>query len=179
MKFEIGQKVWLALWDSTTNYVTCPDCGGTGRIRVIHHDDTMMSVECAGCQSGYDPPKGYLKVYDRHAKAELVTITGVHVSNGKIEWRSDRSWLMEESDLFETKEGALTRAVEKAAVADKEDRDRIQAKEKPTRTWSWNAHYHRREIKKARRQIEYHEKKLAVANLKVKPEKTAALKDQS
>lgn len=171
MKFQIGQQVWLATWESTTNHITCPDCGGTGRIRVLHHDDTMMSIECAACSRGYEPPKGYIEVYDRHARAELVTITGVEIRSGKTEWRSARSSMMDEADLFETEEAALARAAEKAAKADQEERDKIASKEKPTRTWSWNAHYHRKEIKRAQQQIEHHTKKLAVANLKTKEEK--------
>ena len=171
MKFEIGQEVWLATWEATTNYVTCPDCGGTGRIRVIHHDDTMMSIECAGCSRGYEPPKGYLQVYDRQARAEMVTITGVDVNGDEIKWRSARSYAMDEADMFETEAEALARAAEKAAKADQEERDRIAEKERPTRTWAWNAHYHRKEIKCAQQRIEYHTKKLAVANLKKKAEK--------
>lgn len=174
MKYEIGQEIWIATWDSTTDYVTCPDCGGTGRIRVIHHDDTMMSIECAGCSAGYEPPKGYVKVYVRHARAEKTTITGVEVRDGKTEWRSAKSWCLDEADVYDTEADAFAAALLKAERADREEREKINAKEKPTRTWSWNAHYHRRQIKEAQRNLEYHTAKLAAANLKAKAEKAPA-----
>ena len=164
----------MASWESSEHYITCPDCGGTGRLRVLFHDDTMVSIECAGCSAGYDPPTGRIKVYDRRASVMQVTITGVEVRDGKTEWRTDRSYIVDEADLFETEEGALERAKVRAAEADQEERDRISQKEKPTRTWAWNAHYHRREIKEAERRIEHHKKKLAAANLKARIEKAQA-----
>jgi hypothetical protein len=165
----------MATWESSDDYVTCPDCGGTGRLRVTFHDETTVSIECAGCSAGYEPPKGYVRVYNRHAKAQPVTITGVEVQrDGKIEWRTDRCYILDESDLFETEEGALTRALEKAAAADKEEREKVNTKEKPTRTWAWNAHYHRKQIKDAQRNLEYHTAKLTAANLKTRSEKALA-----
>jgi hypothetical protein len=171
MRFEIGQKVWLASWESFADYVTCPDCGGTGRLRVTFHDETTVSIECAGCSAGYEPPKGYLKVYNRRAMVEEVTITGVEIRDGKPEWKSDRRYIMDERDVSETEAGALERAKERAQEADREEREKIAAKEKPTRTWAWNAHYHRKCIKDAQRNLEYHTAKLSAANLKAREEK--------
>jgi hypothetical protein len=48
------------------------------------------------------------------------------------------------------------------------ERARVLNKEKDTRTWAWNASYHRREIADAKKRIEYHAAKLAVASLKSK-----------
>lgn len=171
MKYDIGQEIWIATWESTTDYVTCPDCGGTGRVRVIHHDETEMSIECAGCSAGYEPPTGYVKVYVRHARAEKSTITGVEVRDGKTEWRSAKSWCLDEADVFLTETEALAAALLKAQKADAEEREKINTKEKPTRTWSWNAHYHRRQIKEAKRNLDYHTAKLAAANLKAKADR--------
>jgi hypothetical protein len=113
-----------------------------------------------------------VRVYNRRAKALPVTITGVEVRrDGKIEWRTDSHYCPDERDLFETEDCALARALEKAAAADVEEREKISAKEKPTRTWSWNATYHRKQIKDAQRNLEYHTKKLAAANLKARSEK--------
>lgn len=173
MKFEIGQELWLATWESSEDCVTCPDCGGTGRLRVTFHDETTVSIECAGCSRGYEPPRGYVTVYNRHARAQRVTITGVEVRDGKTEWRTDRSYIVDEDDLCEVEADALERAKGKAAQADLEEREKISAKEKPTRTWSWNATYHRKQIKDAQRNLEYHTKKLNAANLKARSEKAS------
>ncbi len=174
MKYEIGQSVWVATWDSSENYVTCPDCGGTGRIRVIHHDDTVMSIECAGCSLGYDPPTGRVRVYDRRPRAELTYIVGVEITAGKTEWNTKGRWHLDEAEIYETEDEALAAAVLKAEKADREEREKIATKEKPTRTWSWNAHYHRRQIKDAERNLKHHTAKLAVARLKAKEDKQEA-----
>lgn len=173
LKFSIGQRLWLASFDAVTNHVVCPDCGGTGRVRVIHHDETMLSIECAGCQSGYDKPSGYVKVYDRKGKATEVIVTGIEMEKGQPRYRTDKSYFVEDADLFETEADCIARAQEKAAEYDAEERAKVAAKEKPTRTWSWNAHYHRREIKEAKRRLEYHTSKLAVASIKAKEDRRA------
>jgi len=173
MKYQIGQSVWVATWDSTENYMICPDCGGTGRVRVIHHDDTLMSIECAGCSAGYEPPTGRVRVYDRRPRAELTYIVGVEITEGKTEWNTKGRWHFDEAEIYETESEAMAAAILKAEKADLEEREKISAKEKPTRTWSWNAHYHRKEIKEAQRRLEYHTKKLAVANLKAKADRAS------
>lgn len=174
LRFQIGQEVWLASYDSSEDRITCPDCGGTGRLRVTFHDETTVSIECAGCSLGYDPPTGYVRVYNRHPVARQTTVIGVEVRDGKIEWRTQGHYCPDDGDLFETEEAAMARALEKAADADRKEREKIATKEKPTRTWAWNAHYHRKEIKRAQHSLEYHGKKLAAANLKTRAEKAAA-----
>jgi ribosomal protein S27E len=173
MRFEIGQEVWRASWDSTTAYVTCPDCGGTGRLRVTFHDETQVSIGCQNCAPGYDPPTGRVRVYERHARAFRSVVTGLEMEGTRIRWRTNDSYIVEDEDLFEDEAAALARATEKAAEADREERQRVLTKEKDTRTWAWNASYHRKQIKEAQRQIEYHTAKLNVAAIKAKQDKAA------
>lgn len=173
MKYQIGQPIWRASWGAVTDYVTCPDCGGEGRIRVLLHDDTMVSIECEGCRRGYERPDGKIRVYTRQPMAILSTITGVEIRDGKTEWQTQDSYRTSEHNLFEDEASCLARAQEMAAEHDLEERDRINKKEKNTRSWSWNAHYHRREIRDAERRIEYHKSKLAVASVKAKQDNSA------
>lgn len=168
MKYQIGQQVWYAGWTASAARITCPDCAGQGRIRVLTPDDEVLSVECVGCARGYHPPSGYLEVYERKAEARLVNITGLEIRDGNTEWQTDVSYRSSEEDIFDNEADALAAAATKAAAADAEERDRVNHKEKPTRTWAWNAHYHRKGIKEAKRNLEYHRAKLAVANLKSK-----------
>lgn len=174
MKYEIGQQVWYAGWESAPARIVCPDCAGEGRIRVLLPDDSIVSVDCVACQRGYDRPSGYLECYDRHAVAKLVTIQGVEMDGGKTEWKTEASYRTSEVDLFDNEVDAYAAAKVKAEQADIEERERIGRKHKDTRSWAWNAHYHRKCIKEAQRQIEYHTSKLAVASLKAKEEKVPA-----
>lgn len=173
MKYEIGQEVWQATWDAQPARVECPDCAGTARVRVMLPDDTIVSIECEGCRRGYEPSTGWLRVFDRKPIAKLVTIAGVEIENGKTEWRTSASYRVEECNLFDNEADAMTRAQAMAQEADREERDRVNQKERPLKSWAWHAHYHRREIKDAQRRIEHHTARLAVANKKAKADKPA------
>lgn len=168
-KFQISSQAWLATFESSEAYVTCPDCGGTGRIRAILYDDTIVSIPCEGCTRGYDPPTGTVPVYDRTARAELVTVIGLTVeTDGKLEYRTTGRWCVPEEDLFETEAGALEAARAMAARMDEEQRARVSAKEMPLKSWAWHVHYHRDCIRRAEKDIAYHSAKLNAAKVKAK-----------
>jgi hypothetical protein len=175
MKFEIGQTVFRASWEPTETHVTCPECAGEGRMRVILPDEAIVSIECEGCKRGFEGPKGYLVAYDRAARVLIEVITGMEIRDGKTEWATTGTYRASEDDLFISEEEARTRAIDLAAEVARQERERINQKEKSTRSWSWHVHYHRREIREAERRIEYHRAKLAVANLKAKTDKAASL----
>lgn len=176
-KFAIGDTVWLARFDASDAYVTCPDCGGTGRLRVTFYDETTVSIGCANCQSGYDEPTGRVKVYERKATAEAITVTGMELTGAKVQYRlggTASSWRnADECDVFASHEEAMVRAQVVADEATEAERKRVFHKEKDTRTWSWNATYHRNEIRRAHKSIEYHTRKLNVASLKAREDKAA------
>lgn len=167
-RYEIGERAWRATFESSESFVICPDCGGSGRIRCLLHDDTMVSVDCEGCKRGYNPPTGRIHVYDRAPRAVLATITGMEITEGKVEYHTADSYRVAESEFFDSESAAMVAAVKIALQADRDERDRIAQKEKPTKTWSWHVHYHRRAIREAQKQIEYHTGKLNVASLKAK-----------
>ncbi len=173
MKYEIGQEVWRASWDSETSYIECPDCAGTARVRVMLPDDSIVSIECEGCRHGYYGSDGRIHAYDRKATAKLVCVTGLEMRDGKTEWQTSDSYRVGEEDLFDNEADALARAQALAAVADREERDRINRKERPLKSWVWHVHYHRRCIREAQRQIEHHTARLAVANVKAKQKEPA------
>jgi hypothetical protein len=169
-RFKIGDIVWLAQYRTTERYVECSHCAGTGRIRVIFADDVEASIDCQNCAPGFDPPTGKVRVYDPHPHAQRSVVTGFTISGDGIEWQIDGPFYRtcEDEDVFATEEEALARAQVLSADAAKRSEEAVYQKEKNTRSWAWNASYHRNEIKRAKQQIEYHTKKLAVASLKAK-----------
>jgi hypothetical protein len=171
-RLAIGDMAWIATFDAANNFISCPDCGGTGRLRVILHDETQVSIGCANCAAGYDPPTGRIRVYDRRPRAEQVRINGCEIDSKEIRWRLGESTtcyrVADDADVFETEEAALERAKIIAVEADEAERNKIFRKEKDTRTWAWNASYHRNCIKRAQKDIEYHTAKLNVAKIKAK-----------
>jgi hypothetical protein len=175
MRFEIGQEVWITRYEPVETSVECEDCGGTGRLRVMFADDSIVSIDCANCGPGYNPPTGRKRVFDRTAVAFQTVITGVEVGRGKTEWRTAASYVVEDENIFDNEADCLARGKVLAAEADREERERVNRKEKDGKSWGWHAIYHRREIKRAQEQIEYHTKKLAVASLKAKEDKRVAI----
>lgn len=173
-RFNIGDQAWFATFDAEPAWVECPDCGGTGRIRCLLPDDSMVSIECECCRRGYEGPLGKLQVYVRTPRARFVTITGVEMQGEKVEWRTDSFWCAEDDRLFAAEADAFAKAKAIADDMDRLERERIQAKEKDTKSWAWNVHYHRREIREAEKRIAYHRSKLAVASLKAKEPATEA-----
>lgn len=71
-----------------------------------------------------------------------------------------------------TVEEAQAAAAAMAVQWDADERAKIATKERDTRTWAWNASWHRGRIKDLERELAYHTSKLAVAAIKAK-EKTA------
>lgn len=176
MTFKIGDMVWLARFDATASSVECPDCGGTGRLRVTFHDETQVSIHCANCARGYEPPTGRVTVHERKATALYLWVTGMEVNAEGIEYRlSDHAtgYGYLSKDVFATKEEAEARGAEMADAANREELARVYRKERGTRSWAWNASYHRKEIKRCQQEIERHTAKLAVASLKAKEARAA------
>lgn len=172
-KFQIGDEGWRATFEVRETCVECPDCGGTGRLRITFDDETTVSIECSNCSRGYNPSSGRVVVHDRMPSAELVTVTGIELQAGKPpEYKAafgpSSSWIIAEDRLFRTEEEAMACANLLAEKADEEERARVFQKEKDSKSWAWNASYHRRQIAHAKKQLAYHESKLAVASVKAK-----------
>lgn len=167
--FQIGDLVWRATWEYSQSYVTCPDCGGTRALTFVMYDGTEHTIDCAGCASGYEPPRGVLPVGNYKPEASPHTVTGMKLrTEGGFEYTLNNGFYIGEENLFATKEEAQARAEALGQEKAAEDLSRIYKKEKDTRSWAWHVHYHRREIKEAQRRLDYHTKKLCVAKEKAK-----------
>ena len=178
LRFNVGDVVYHATYSTSARNVECPHCLGTGRVRIIFADDVEASIGCGNCASGYDLPSGKVTIWDGHTAVQVRTVSGFTQHHEKVEWRLGGAdgycWVANDEDVFATEEEAEARAEVLAAEATKWNEAKVYNKEKNTRSWAWNASYHRSEIKRAKQQIEYHEKKLAVACLKAKEQKTIA-----
>lgn len=173
---SIGDKVWIARFKPMQpELVECPDCGGTGRIRLIMHDDTMVSIECGECSSGYEKPTGTVRVYQNSVDACHGTVRGVEITEDGIEYTvatyDGHNYVCESKNVFDVKDLAIEYGLSKQEAYKQEQIDKIAKKEKDTKTWAWNASYHRGCIKRAEKDIEYHSQKLKAANLKAKQDK--------
>ena len=178
LRFNIGEVVYHASYDTSARSVECPHCLGTGRARIIFADETEVSIGCGNCALGYDLPSGKVTIWDAHAAVRARIISGFEQDHEKTQWKLEDvkgyCWTANDEDIFSTREAAEARATVLAAEATKWNEAKVYKKEKDTRSWAWNASYHRKEIERAKEQIEYHEKKLRVACLKAKEQKAIA-----
>lgn len=172
LKYNIGDTVYVASWESSEDYLECPDCGGTGRIRVILHSNDEVSIPCATCAPGYGDPTGKVKVHTRTPTVRANVVSGMEIGSGGVEYKAKcgraSHWSLRESDVFGTEADAMVRAIQLAKEADDEERARVLTKEFPTRTWAWNASYHRRKVKELERDLLWHKKKLNAAVINTK-----------
>lgn len=167
-KYNLGDQVWYASFETRTKTIVCDDCRGQKYLTVIMGDGSQVTIDCAGCSAGYEPPKGYNTICEGTPNSDLKTIERINIQFDKVEYQSG-CWVLHEDRFFDTKEEADKKAERLAEEYKQEQLHRLKnLKENHKRTWSWNAHYHRRAIKEAQRQLEYHTAKLNVAKIKAK-----------
>ena len=172
--YNINDKVWHASRKSTQEQVVCPECFGKKYLTVILGDGSQVTIDCAGCSLGFDPPKGYVIYYKQDIDVKQVIIDGMRIERDYVEYEINKTScscnIVKSSHLFATKEEAEVRAKELAEEWNKEQLAKIHRKEKNNRTWSWHVHYHRRQIRDAEKTIEYATKQLDAAKTHVKEE---------
>ena len=165
--YNIGDKVWVARFERVEEKVTCNCCFGSGYLTVIMGDKSEVTVECTNCQSGYDPPKGYNVIHNYAANSKMETITGIEISEGEIDYKTDGHYISDQGSIFLTKKEADEKADELGRIFYANQLKQLQSrKENDKRSWAWNATYHRGRIKRAKEDIEYHTAKLEVAAAK-------------
>lgn len=171
-RWKVGDWVYWAQFELRQETKTCPVCFDKRRVTVILGDDTQVVVECDYCGKGYEGPRGTVKEYERLPKAEFVRIDGVHIEQSDrgehIEYQCAHS-RPDTKDLFDTEACAIACANEKRLAYEKDEETRADRIKKDLhKPYTWNAGYHMREAKEARRKLKYHEAKAVICKAKAK-----------
>ncbi len=173
-KFNIGDSVFKARYERVETYVTCPDCLGSKTVRVILGDGTELTIACGGCDpGGYMPSTGRIKQYAYGTIATPYTVTGVKVTADAVEYDLNNFgqgsyYMAKEEQLFATSEEAFTWGETEKIAHEAEENKRLMAKTKDTKSWAWNATYHRKCIKDAEKAIAYHRTKVQICVAKAR-----------
>ena len=165
-KFSIGDVVYQSQAGQEQMWVTCPECLGSGRLRVIMGDDSEVSIPCVCCERGYEGSPGRIQSYRFMARTTEHTITGVdaQTGGGGLHVRySFGCYSAEEENVFTTRDEALLRANTLVSEHEAEEIKRLKYKEKQHKTWAWNVSYWRGVIRRAKEEITRAEARLAVA----------------
>lgn len=166
-KFNIGDTAYRAHVGQEQVWIMCPECLGSGRLRVILGDESEVSIACVCCKRGFEGSPGKIQSWAFKAEVEPLEVSGVEseMIDGSLQTRYKcySCYSVDEKNLFATCEEALVRASELALEHEAEETKRLKYKERQTKTWAWNVSYWRREIKRAKEQIAMWEARLAVA----------------
>jgi len=165
--YNIGDMVWWAHISTQEIWVTCPDCVGKKYLTVILGDESSVTIDCAGCSAGYDPPRGSLREYETKATPKKIRISRITLETDSVEYLGsefDSNYCLDSEDLFDTEEEAEERSKQlMKKFLEEQDHRRIQGKDSKHRTWAWHVTYHRQEIKRAEKNLAYHIAKIEVA----------------
>lgn len=162
-KFNIGDIVYQAEANQDQVWITCPECAGSGRLRVILGDDSEVSIACVCCERGYEGSPGRIQTYEFRSRTSEDKVTGVEERLNYLTRYYFGCYSSEEINLFATREEALERAAVLVAEHAAEETKRLRYKEKQHKTWAWNVSYWRRGIRNAQAEIARYEARLAVA----------------
>lgn len=170
--YQIGDKVFLASGVPKRVWVLCPDCLGDGRVKIILGGIEHW-IDCLCCQRGIQS-LGRIETYEYNGDVQEIVIGGVESSQTErgteVRYRfnvTENSWSSVEADrVFTDKTDAEVKARELSVYHNREAEENLRRKFDSKKSWVWNASYHRREIERAKRDIEYHTKKLNVASQK-------------
>jgi hypothetical protein len=152
-KYSMGQSVWYARVRGEDEQIPCPDCFGQRFLRVIMGDGSEVSVECTGCKSGYDIPKGTITKHISNAvEVRSLRITGmetgyedgIEIVKYHLGITGCSYYSVAETECFDSSEEAEKRAIEIKAELMASEEKRLLQREKPKRSWAWNATYHAR-----------------------------------
>lgn len=167
-KFQLGDTVYRAYARQQPVWITCPECLGSGRLRVILGDDSEVSIACVCCDRGYEGSPGKIQTYKFMSDVHLEVITAIEMCSEGLLRYSVHGYSVNEYDIFATREEALNRAETLAIEHEAEEKKRLGYKEKQHKTWAWHVSYWRRVIRDAKETISRAETRLRVApkNLK-------------
>ncbi len=174
-KYKIGDVVWAANRRRVEKSMVCPDCLGKKFLTVILGDDSRVTINCSFCDGGlYSGPCGLIHYCQEEVQAEMITIEGLEEMAGNVTYKynvNDEGCcydVIKEQDVFPTKEEAQNRALTLAQEYEQSERDRINYKLKPAKTWAWHVRYYRNNIRQAQKEIERSTLQLEAAKKHIK-----------
>lgn len=170
MKFNIGDTMFRACAGQRESRITCPDCYGKKYLTVILGNGENVTVDCECYRPGYGQYAGTVSSCDFATEVFEETVNSISAAPAEYNHHP-------ENECFKTREEAEIKAAQLLKEYQEGEKNRLLfLKENASRSWAWNASYHRRELKRAQRQVEHHTTKLDVAKSHMKEEKNENIK---
>lgn len=161
---NIGDKVWWATCGTREVEVPCPVCFGNRKVTLILGNGEHIETGCEYCEKDFESSRGYTTEYQRFSEVKEVSITGKEVREDEggrmVEYRY-LNYCLDDRNAFSTREDAETAV--KAMISEYEDSEvkrQAYKKKKNQSHYSWSVGYHRKRLKDAQREVEYHSRKI-------------------
>jgi hypothetical protein len=174
MKWNIGDRPWLATVGRKSVERSCPICAGKKQVTLILGTEESVILPCSYCAPGYEEPRGWVTEYEFISNAEQLTICEMRVkSNSDGEKReyifSGNRYVDDENKLHHTREEALVECEVLCKQIEHDENTRSEyIKADKKKTFSWNAGYHLREAKRDEESAARHRRQAALCKAKSK-----------
>ncbi len=165
--YPVGAVVWWARCGVREVTRPCPVCFGKLTVTLILGNGEHVGTPCDYCGKGYMGPQGTETEHEWIASAEQATIHGVRTeqSGDKVSanYTTAAGFCFDDTEAFETKEEAEAKCAEKIEEHARENnRAATHRKEYNHKNYAWHVGYHRREAKRARDSLAWHEARAIV-----------------
>lgn len=157
--FPIGEPIWWVGYGVKKEWVECPECAGTKVLTLIQGNGEKVTIDCACCSRGYEPPHGVIErtVYE-HTPTRFIP-GRVEISGGVIRYSESGPdaacyRIVRVDELFSDRdecEAACVQLNEDRAKQDAELAVRNLASKR--REMAWSVHYWGRKVKELERDL--------------------------
>lgn len=159
---RVGDTAWWAKNGIREVTRPCPVCFGKRVVRLELGNGELITTPCEYCGKGLEGPRGIEVECEWIASVEVVTVARVVIEQDgekqSARYHTAGGYYIEDVDLFATKEEAEARVAVRIAEHTEDERKRRESlKEYAHKNFAWHVGYHRREAKRAKHQMEYHE----------------------
>jgi len=179
-KHKINDRVWIADVSNIEEWITCPDCVGNKTLKVILGNGEELLIPCRCCFSQcHNSCLGIIRVRDKcEAKPLRVRIVGIEITESRIEYllcfETGHTKNFSEEKIYLKEDEAMAASADIIYQQKREEKKRLQLKEKPAKDWAWHVHYHREQIRDAQEIIRIASERLGIALTKTKENKGAS-----
>lgn len=160
---QIGDTIYIpTAWAYGDKRVPCPVCFGKMAVVVILGNGEHQTVECDVCSRGFERATGWVNEPCAGSRVDEATVDGLTMDYGTLKATANHSKVTMGLDAFWTKEEAeaVRETLFTQAQIDAEN-NKHRRFGYETKKLTWKVYYHRAELKKAQRAVEYHSEHLS------------------
>lgn len=172
-EYNINDKVWIAQSGQKQVRHDCPVCYGQLFVTLVLGNGDEIKTPCDYCGKGYEGPKGYVLEYEWVAEPRQVVITGKtkRENDGKTEY-DFQSYDAYFHEAYDTKEEAEAKTLQNIKDHEEDLRKNIEwRKSHNHKSYSWHVGYALKEVKEAKRKLDWHNKRVIFMGKRAKPKK--------